>query len=94
MLSQDLTSKFTRYEVSLQKQLSQTLRDLSRLQDERRRRATDFQECGTTAEPELLAPIGTPDAFRREAPKPGRITCTKPAPGATGSALPFGLDDV
>ena len=53
MLSQDLTSKLSRYEVSLQKQLSQTLRDLSKLQDERRARATGLQERGTIAEAEL-----------------------------------------
>ena len=53
MLSQDLTSKLNRYEVTLQKQLSQTLRDLSKLQDERRARATGLQELATIAEAEL-----------------------------------------
>ena len=94
LLKQDLTSKLSRYEVTLQKQLSQTLRDLSKLQDERRARATGLQELATIAEPELLAPNQSVNAFGREFPKPGRIDCTQPAPGPTGATLPLVLDDV
>ena len=53
VLSQDLTSKLNRYEVSLQKQLSQTLRDLSKLQDERQRRATVPKDRRLVEEAEL-----------------------------------------
>ena len=91
LLSQDLTSKLSRYEVSLQKQLSQTLRDLSKLQDERRARTSDLQERGTIAEQPPRSRINPSSAFGREVRKPGRIDCTQPAPGPTGAALPFGL---
>ena len=40
MLNQNLTGKLSRYEVTLQNQLTQTIRELRKLQDERQRRAT------------------------------------------------------
>ena len=94
LFNQDLVSKLSRYEVTLQNQLSQTLKDLRKLQDERRARIMGLQELATIAEPKLLASNQSVNAFDRERPKGGRIRCTQPAPGATEAAVPFGLDDV
>ena len=93
MLSQDLASKLSRYEVSLQKQLSRR----SGTSASFRTNAVHVPRAcksGYHREPELLAPNQPVKAFGREVRKPGRIDCTQPAPGPTGAVSPFGLDDV
>jgi hypothetical protein len=55
MLSQDQTGKLTRYEASLQKQLSQMLRDFEKLRNERRARTSDSQEWGIVATSDFFA---------------------------------------
>ena len=76
MLNQDLTGKLSRYEVTLQKQLSQTLRDLSKLQDERQRRATVPKDRRLVEEAELDSPdqsFSAPDAQTVHGPDWARL---------------------
>ena len=76
MLNQDLTSKLSRYEVTLQNQLTQTLRELCKLQDERRRRATVPKDRRLVEEAELDSPdqsFSAPDAQTVHGPDWARL---------------------
>jgi hypothetical protein len=76
MLNQNLTGKLARYEVTLQKQLTQTIRELRKLQDERQRRATVPKDRRLVEEAELDSPdqsFSAPDAQTVHGPDWARL---------------------
>ena len=87
MLSQDLTGKLTRYEASLQKQLSQMLRDLEKLRERTPRPYLGLQERGTSRRRMSSCPM---NPQTHEVLKPAR-PCTQLAADATKPAPPSTL---
>ena len=76
MLNKNLSGKLSRYEVTLQNQLTQTIRELRKLQDERQRRATVPRNRRLVEEAELDSPdqsFSAPDAQTVHGPDWARL---------------------
>ena len=94
MLNQDLTSKLSRYEVSLQKQLSQTLPGPQQASGRAPRTCHGLARAGCHVESSAPRAQSIRQRVQPRGAKAGPDYVHRAGARSDRAALPFGLDDV